>query len=113
MESPQEETGMENPSVSEGNLWARPKSQEPMTCDVGEVKRAEDLNTHQGRIFDYLPSKLAGIYRAAVTSVEKDHYEDLTLRLFQGNTANTEKLPKKKAPKTKAHTCKIGERAFK
>lgn len=58
MESPQEETGMENPLVSEGNLWACPKSQESMTCDVSEVKRAEDLNTHQGTIFDYLPSKL-------------------------------------------------------
>lgn len=74
-----------------------------MTCDVGEVKRAEDLNTHQGTIFDYLPSKLAGIYPAAVASVKKDHYKDLTLRLFQGNTANTEKLPKKKKHQKPRH----------
>lgn len=55
---------------------------------MGEVKREEHLNTGQGTVFDYLPSKLAGIYPAAVTSVEKDHCKDLTLRLFQGNTAN-------------------------
>lgn len=76
---------------------------------MGEVERAEDLNAHQGRVFDYLPSELAGIYPAAVTSVEKDHYKDLTLRLFQGNTANTEKLS---APKTKASICKTGERTL-
>lgn len=57
-----------------------------------EVKRAEDLNARQGSIFDYLPSKPAGIYPAAGTTTEKDHCKDLTLRLFQGNTANTEKL---------------------